>query len=136
MCLRISKFYKFVSSQLIRICKRECVYKGKFSTNIGDEVINAALESVRKHSGETKAPDTTPSEGTPATQPAVEVKVETVSSGEEPVKEIESLKAQLELSQEQGRTSMGRIVTFPQILAALAACAALPGLMALVFRKR
>lgn len=91
--------------------------KGKFSTNIGDEVINAALESVRKHSGEAKALETTPSGGTPATEGlsraesrgAVEVKVESESSGDEKDKEIESLKAQVELSQAQGRTSMQRI---------------------------
>jgi molecular chaperone GrpE len=85
--------------------------KGKFSTNIGDEVINAALESVRKHSAEGKAADA-------ADAAAVEVKVETeievpaaatAGSPDERDKEIESLKAQLELSQEQGRTSMQRI---------------------------
>ncbi len=79
--------------------------KGKFSTNIGDEVINAALESVRKHSAEGKADDA-----------AVEVKVETevespasAAGPDEREKELESVKAQLELSQEQGRTSMQRI---------------------------
>jgi molecular chaperone GrpE len=74
--------------------------KGKFSTNIGDEVIKAALESVRKFSGE-KAPDLTPT--------GVEVTVETGSSDGEKDKEIEQLKAQLEVSQAQGQTMMGRI---------------------------
>ena len=75
--------------------------KGKFSTHIGDEVINAALESVRKHSAEGKAAEV-----------PVEVKVEIETSpaaSETEAKEVESLKAQLELSQESGRTSMQRI---------------------------
>jgi molecular chaperone GrpE len=80
--------------------------KGKFSTHIGDDVINAALESVRKHSAEGKAE-------TPAGSD--EVKIETEAStapapaSEEVTKELDSLKLQLEMSQEQGRVSMQRV---------------------------
>jgi molecular chaperone GrpE len=88
--------------------------KGKFSTNIGDEVIKAALESVRKRTGE--APDTTPSFGTPAADPAgIEVKVEVEGEappapvGDAKDQEIAELKTQLEVSQAAGRSVMGRI---------------------------
>ena len=85
--------------------------KGKFSTDIGDEVIKAALESVRKRTG--GPPDTTPSSGTAATEPAgVDVKVEVEGAapvGDEKDQEIAALKAQLEVSQAAGRAVMGRI---------------------------
>lgn len=91
--------------------------KGKFSTNIGDDVIKAALESVRKRTEGT--PDLTPAGGIPAaTMPAaaeVEVKVEgdapaaPAASSDEKDKEIASLKEMLEVSQAQSRTTMGRI---------------------------
>ncbi len=84
--------------------------KGKFSTEIGDEVIKAALESVRKRTGE--SPAATPSSGTSAVESPVgeEVKLEVdVPVGDEKDKQIAELKAELELSQAAGRTGMGRI---------------------------
>jgi molecular chaperone GrpE len=62
--------------------------KGKFSTEIGAEVIRAALESVRKHTG-----DAAPGE--------VSVDVE----GDE----VATLKTQLELSLTTGRDLMGKV---------------------------
>lgn len=85
--------------------------KGKFSTNIGDDVIKAALESVRKHSPEGKAPESAPAGGAASADAGVEVKVEGApapAAGAQD-KELESLKTQLDLSQAQGRTQMGRI---------------------------
>ena len=86
--------------------------KGKFSTNIGDDVIKAALESVRKRTGE--PPETTPSGGTPAAEPAeVVVEVEGAApeapAGDPHAQEIAALKTQLEVSQAAGRAVMGRI---------------------------
>ena len=88
--------------------------KSKFSTNIGDDVIKAALESVRKHTAEGKAPEVTPSAGSPAAEAApasVDLQVDAAApedSGEKD-KELASLKTQLEVSQAQGQTMMGRI---------------------------
>ena len=87
--------------------------KSKFSTNIGDDVIKAALESVRKHTAEGKAPETTPSAGSPAADaaPSVDLQVDgppPAESGDKD-KELASLTAQLEVSQAQGQTMMGRI---------------------------
>jgi molecular chaperone GrpE len=82
--------------------------KGKFSTEIGDDVIKAALESVRKHSGEGKAPEgATPAGGTPAASEGVEVKVEAEPATEK--SELDSVKEQLEVSQAHGRSLMGKI---------------------------
>lgn len=75
--------------------------KGKFSTDIGDEVIKAALESVRKRT-----------EGDPGSE---EVKVEVegtppeAGTGDAKDQEIAELKTQLEVSQAAGRSVMGRI---------------------------
>lgn len=87
--------------------------KGKFSTNIGDDVIKAALESVRKR---TEGPELTPAAGMPAaTAPEVEVKVEgdappaEAAPADEKDKEIAALREMLEVSQAQGRATMGRI---------------------------
>ncbi|MFZ5472246.1 MAG: nucleotide exchange factor GrpE [Myxococcota bacterium] len=63
--------------------------KGKFSTDIAQDVIEQALESVRKRTGED-----------PASEPAAESDKD---------KEIADLKAQLELSMEKGRELMGKI---------------------------
>ncbi len=80
--------------------------KGKFSTDIGDDVIKAALESVRKRTGE--APDTT----APAAEAEGGVNVEVEGApppGDAKDQEIAALKAQLEVSQATGRAVMGRI---------------------------
>lgn len=85
--------------------------KGKFSTSIGDDVIKAALESVRKRTEGTADPVAAPAAGA-----EVEVKVETegaaapaAAAADEKDKEIASLKEMLEVSQAQSRTTMGRI---------------------------
>ena len=76
--------------------------KGKFSTDIGDDVIKAALDSVRKRTGE-------------ATEAEVKVEVEGAAPESPPVEgdakdqEIAALKTQLEVSQAAGRAVMGRI---------------------------
>ena len=75
--------------------------KGKFSTDIGDEVIRVALESVRKRTGE--APEA-------VTEPGIEVKVEgEAPAGDAKDQEIAELKVQLEVSQAASRAVMGRI---------------------------
>jgi len=78
--------------------------KGSFSTNISEDVVRAALESVKKHTGGGEA------EG-------VELNVESSSPAEAPegaasdasTKEIEGLRAQLEFSQAKGRELMEKI---------------------------
>jgi molecular chaperone GrpE len=69
--------------------------KGKFSTDIGADVIRAALESVKKAKGE--------SEGV-----AVDVDAAVSDPGADS-KEMETLRAQLELSQAKGRELMEKI---------------------------
>lgn len=76
------------------------VEKGKFSAEIGQEVIDAALESVERRT-----------HPTPQAPPAGEepVPVEVAAPEEERAKELESLKAQLELSQAKGRELMEKL---------------------------
>ncbi len=77
--------------------------KGKFSANIGDEVIKAALESVLKRTGEVPV-------SAPVEPGEVEVKIDAEGSAGDPRdQEIAELKVQLEVSQAAGRTVMGRI---------------------------
>jgi molecular chaperone GrpE len=81
--------------------------KGKFNTGIGQDVIDAALKSVAKHSGEPAATavpaesapaetSTTPDAAAPAAPPAP-------ASSDPKDKEIEDLKMQLEFSMAKGR---------------------------------
>jgi molecular chaperone GrpE len=68
--------------------------KGNFSTNISEDVVRAALDSVKKHTSH-------------STEEGVELSVD--SSPEESSKEVEALKAQLEFSQAKGRELMEKI---------------------------
>ena len=81
--------------------------KGKFSTNIGDEVIKAALESVRKRTGE--APDTTPAAAESGVEVVVEGAAPAAAVGDAKDQEIAELKVQLEVSQAASRAVMSRI---------------------------
>jgi molecular chaperone GrpE len=74
--------------------------KGKFSTDIGQDVIEEALRSVKKHTG---AAEEIPVEveGQPSEEAA--------APGSEHDKELASLKAQLDFSMAKGRELMERI---------------------------
>ena len=76
--------------------------KGSFSTNIADDVINEALKSVEKAKAAVRG------EG----EPSVELEVEPPTSPATPsadTAELESLKAQLEVSMAKGRELMGKV---------------------------
>jgi len=76
--------------------------KGSFSTNIGADVINEALKSVEKAKAAVRGVEVEvapPAEGAPADPPP---------ASSEP-SEVESLKAQLELSMAKGRELMGKV---------------------------
>jgi molecular chaperone GrpE len=77
--------------------------KGKFSTNISQEAIEAALAAVKRRSSPEGA--TTPdAEGIP-----VEVEQDGSGQVEALTKEIEQLKAQLEFSQSKGRETLEKL---------------------------
>src|SRR4051794_30385104 len=81
--------------------------KGKFSANISQDVIDEALKSVRKHTGEppaeaAPAPSAPPGDAAPAA-------AEAASAQTPQDKEIEQLKAQLEFSQMKGRELMEKV---------------------------
>lgn len=69
--------------------------KGSFSTDIGDDVINEALKSVEKAKAAVAGDEGAPAEtaAAPAPEPS----------------ELDSLKAQLELSMAKGRELMGKV---------------------------
>lgn len=75
--------------------------KGQFTTDIGDDVLKEALASVEKHSkgGEASAPEAAPA---PAEAPKAPEKDARDA-------EIESLKAELEVSLAKGRELMGKL---------------------------
>lgn len=86
--------------------------KGKFSANIGQDVIEEALKSVRKHAGDAPAEPARPAEEVP-----IEVEGQKPAEGDaapagDPAalaKEVEQLKAQLEFSTMKGRELMEKV---------------------------
>jgi molecular chaperone GrpE len=86
--------------------------KGRFSTNIADDVINEALKSVEKARaavrGDTPAED--PATAPPATaEPAPAAPAAAAPAAEPQSSEVDELKAQLELSMTKGRELMGKV---------------------------
>ncbi len=78
--------------------------KGKFHTDIGQDVINAALESVRKHTGEVEVPVEVAPAGEAA--PTDEVAAPALDDKD---KRIEELTQELEFSMAKGRELMAKI---------------------------
>lgn len=75
--------------------------KGSFSTSIGQDVLDEALKSVAKHSGQKE-------EAAPA--PARAAAAEPAAAPKDPKdQELESLKLELEFSMAKGRELMGKI---------------------------
>lgn len=97
--------------------------KGKFSTSIGQDVIEEALRAVRKHSGQGSdpapegvdlSPDAPAQAPVAAAPPPAEAAAHAPAAGavaaDDPVhKELEQLKIQLEFSQAKGRELMEKI---------------------------
>ncbi len=94
--------------------------KGKFSTEIPDDVLQEALESVKRHAPSTAQDEVAPVElskvdpdPTPAAEDVAEVSENTPdpAAGDDAaaLKELEGLRAQLEFSQAKGRELMEKI---------------------------
>lgn len=88
--------------------------KGKFSTQISDDVIAEALKSVKKHTGDASpaAPaGAAPSEATSEPAQAAEAAAASApaESSSDAQKEIDQLKLQLEFSQAKGRELMDKV---------------------------
>lgn len=79
--------------------------KGKFSANISQDVIDEALKSVRKHTGE-KAPDVATTAESTGTEGGAAAAAPESSAKDS---EIEALKAQLEFSTMKGRELMEKV---------------------------
>lgn len=82
--------------------------KGTFSTDIGDDVIEQALKAVEKRSKGDSPEAAEPTEAAPAPEAAAAAP-EAPAAGDPKDEEIESLKAQLELSMGRGRDLMQKL---------------------------